>query len=96
MNRKYPSQTLKQVLLRIPDSMRERLEKEAAEGGRSLTAVILARLESTFPKEEAWLNKTAQSPLIRLEKLLLATEVRLEARIEALESEVAALRALKR
>lgn len=95
MSRKYPSQNLKQVLLRIPDAMKERLEADAEDKGRSLTAEILARLESTFPQDEGWLSKTAKSPLVRMEKLLLATEIKLEARIEALEAEVAKLKRRK-
>lgn len=85
-NRRYPSQELKQVLLRIPEQMRERLQASADEAGRSLTAEILLRLESSFPTTEGWLSKAQQSPSVRMGKELLALEARLEGRIDELEA----------
>lgn len=90
---RYPSDDLKKLLLRIPNAMRERLETAAAENGRSLTAEVLARVESTFPKSEAWLSRMQQSPAIRQAKELLAVEARLEGRLDAVEDRLAALEA---
>ncbi|WP_139312999.1 Arc family DNA-binding protein [Novacetimonas hansenii] len=45
MNDDLPDSLFK---LRLPGAMREKLEKDATRAGRTLTAEILARLESTF------------------------------------------------
>jgi hypothetical protein len=86
MSKTYPGRALKQVLLRIPEEMRDRLEASAQENGRSLTAEVIARLESTFPRSETWLSKVQQSPTIKMEKRLLGLEVELEEKIEGLRA----------
>ncbi|MEX0404062.1 Arc family DNA-binding protein [Aquibium sp. LZ166] len=91
MSKTYPSQSLKQVLLRIPDEMRDKLEEAAKENGRSLTAEVIARLESTFPASEPWLSRMQRSPSIKIEKRLLAVEAGLEGRLEALEKQLSVL-----
>lgn len=91
MSKTYPSQSLKQVLLRIPDEMREKLEEAAAENGRSLTAEVISRVESTFPKSEPWLSKVQRSPTMRFEKRLIGLETKLEQQIEELEKRMTVL-----
>ncbi|MFT4095759.1 MAG: Arc family DNA-binding protein [Rhodoblastus sp.] len=92
MSRRYPSQNLKQVLLRIPEPMRVQLQAAADEKGWSLTAEILARLESTFPTTEGWLGRAQQSPSVRMVKELLALEARLGGRMDEMAAEVAEIR----
>jgi hypothetical protein len=96
MARLYKDQPLKQVLLRIPEEMRSALEKSAEAHGRSLTAEVIARLETTFGGNEPWLSKIQSSPQIQIEKKLLATEVKLELLIDDLTERVAALEKAKR
>lgn len=88
MSKTYPSQNLKQVLLRIPEQMRAALQNAADENGRSLTAEVLARLETTFPQDEDWLSKMQKSPTIQIERRLISVDARLddiEARLAKLE-----------
>lgn len=92
MSKTYPSQTLKQVLLRIPEEMRDALETAAKENGRSLTAEVLARLETTFPTNEPWLSQMQHSPTIRLEKQMMKDRADLEQRIDDLGKEVTAIK----
>jgi plasmid stability protein len=47
--------------LRIPEDLKKRVEVAASENHRSMTAEILARLESTFLLDRA-LGKAANSP----------------------------------
>jgi len=86
--KRYPSHTLKQVLLRIPEPMRDALERAADENGRSLTAEVLARIESTFPADEVWLSRVQKSPRIQKGKKLIALQVA----IEAVQSELDTLK----
>jgi vacuolar-type H+-ATPase subunit E/Vma4 len=78
---------MKQVLLRIPEATRLKLDEAATEAGRSLTAEVLARLESTFPAEDGWLGRAAKSPLASMERRQIA----FQARLELLEERYAAL-----
>lgn len=91
MSRPYKDQPLKQVLLRIPEEMRGALEGSAEANGRSLTAEVIARLETTFQGTEPWLSKIQRSPEIQLEKKLLAVEVRVEQQLDKLTKRIKAL-----
>ena len=91
MSRTSPSPAKKQVLLRLPEHIRERLDAAAETNGRSLTAEVLARLESTFPASESWLRGGRRSPKMQIEKRLIALETLIEERIEEFERRLSAL-----
>lgn len=42
--------------LRIPDTLKERIEAAAATNNRSMTAEIISRLERSFEMEDEWQN----------------------------------------
>lgn len=42
--------------LRIPDTLKERIEAAAAANNRSMTAEIVSRLERSFEMEDEWQN----------------------------------------
>jgi hypothetical protein len=91
MSKPDQKQNLKQVLLRIPDAMRDKLVEASEENGRSLTAEVLARLERTFSENESWLSKARKSPIIRMEMQMIAVEARVENRMDDLEERLAEL-----
>lgn len=95
VSRTYPSQTLKQVLLRIPEEMRLKLDQAAKDNDCSLTTEVLRRLESTFPEDTPWLSKVNDSPLIKAERQIIASEARLRLLIEKLEARVEKLESKK-
>jgi hypothetical protein len=64
--------------LRIPEDLKARIEKIAAENGRSMTAEIVVRLERSFKLEET------------LEDLQASTEVAHE-RIDDLQAQINSL-----
>lgn len=65
-----------QVNFRIPSALKDRLDLAAHENGRTLTAELIIRLESTFEKDDQF-----QDLFARLEKL--------EEAVQYLESEQA-------
>lgn len=84
----YPSHKLKQVLIRIPDEMRNFLQDEAEKNGRSLTAEVISRLELTLPKTQPWLSKIQKAPRVLIEKRMLDLEGEFQEKIDALKEEV--------
>ena len=58
-----------QVNFRIPSDLKDKLDLAARENGRTLTAELILRLESTFEKDDQF-----QDILARLEKLEEALE----------------------
>ncbi len=51
-----PGRGSDQFPLRLPHGMRDRLKTLADSNGRSMNAEIIARLEQSIEREEAWVN----------------------------------------
>jgi plasmid stability protein len=43
---------LRPIMTRVPEALRQRLEREAERNGRSMNAEVIHRLEQSFEKEE--------------------------------------------
>ena len=57
--------------LRIPESLKERIEKSASANNRSITAEIVSRLELSFDQADEWENalENINDALGRIDKL---------------------------
>jgi len=81
--------------IRLPDDVKATLKARADENRRSMNAEIVARLERTIAEDVERMGKALKaiqaSPAIRMEKLLIAAEARLENRLEELERRIAAI-----
>lgn len=51
MNDPSPSRLLDQIVIRVPDGMRERIKRVADANGRSVNAELVALLDKTYPTE---------------------------------------------
>lgn len=51
MNDQHPSRELDKVIIRLPDGMKERIRRVAAENGRSVNAELVTLLDRTYPPE---------------------------------------------
>jgi len=67
--------------LRLPKTLKEQIAERAKLNNRSTNAEMVARLERTMHEDEAQQSKvfgqSAPSPVMRLERRLLALEIRL-------------------
>ncbi len=90
--------------IRVSPAMRSMIEAARNLSGRTLNAEIVARLEWSFDKgydaenetkaaERSALEKIQASPVIRLEKQIIAMDARLEGEIEAVQRRVEELEA---
>ncbi|MBM7046624.1 Arc family DNA-binding protein [Rhizobium lusitanum] len=44
-----PSRALDKIIIRVPDGLRERIQRAAAKNGRSVNAELVTLLERTYP-----------------------------------------------
>lgn len=51
MNDDYPSRSLDKIVIRVPDGLRDRIQRVAAMNGRSVNAELILLLERQYPPE---------------------------------------------
>ena len=77
--------------LRLSADLRQKIESAARQNNRTMNAEIVMRMETSFAAGDNWLNRLNASPLIRAERQIMNTELRLSERIAELENRVAGL-----